>query len=122
MAQLNSEASLPPRTQLQDWPSLIERLQAIALRTRSAETEKEKRNFQAGQILEKARAEFSEAKLSLRAATARLRETKEQADAVLKAAEQRVKQAEERARTAEELLARFQELPQGEFFMITMNS
>jgi hypothetical protein len=122
MAQLNLEASLPLRTQSQDWPSLIERLQAIALRTRSAKTETERRNFQTGQLLGKARAEFLEAKLSLRAANARLRETKEQADAALKAAEKRVNQAEERARAAEELLDNFRSLPQGEFFMITMSN
>ena len=121
MGQLNSKTSLTTREQLQDWPSLIERLQTIALQTRSAEAEAKRRTFQTGQLLRKARTEVFEAEQRALVADARIRSAREQSNALLKLANDRVRQTEERARVAEDLLIQFQESTKGEFFMMTEN-
>ena len=119
MGQLNATSSLTTGTQLQDWPNLIERLQAIAVKTRLAEAQAKRRTFQAGQLLREARTKVFEAEQRARVADARIKSAREQWDALLELANDRTRQAEERARVAEDLLIQFQESTKGEFFMMT---
>jgi hypothetical protein len=121
MGQRNATSSLTTGTQLQDWPNLIERLQAIAVKTRLAEAQAEakRRTFQAGQLLREARTEVFEAEQRALVADARIRSAREQSSALLKLANDRVRQTEERARVAEDLLLQFQGSTKGEFFMMT---
>jgi hypothetical protein len=119
MGQLDSVSSLTTRTQLQDWPSLIERLQTIALQMRSAEAEAKRRTFQTGQLLREARAELLETEQRALVADARIKSAREQSNALLNLANDRAQQAEERARVAEDLLIQFQKSTKGEFFMMT---
>ena len=76
MRQLNATSSLTTGTQLQDWPSLIERLKAIAVKTRLAEAQAKRRTFQAGQLLREARTKVFEAEQRALVADARIKKRK----------------------------------------------